>query len=253
MESIVFKNKGQEIFGILHMPKTEKKVPLVVFCHGWSGNHLGTWNAFFANAGRELVKQGFAVLRFDFRGSGNSTGKFEDQTITSMLSDLKAVIDQTVKRQGIDKNRIALVGHSQGAYVALFHTAKDKRIKAFISWMGRLSDYKDYVSKVEIGEAKRRGFLPSWDGYTVRYNTYVKDTFKYHSDSALRRLKLPIGFLYGEADTIVPISEGERARKLAKGKTEMKILKDLTHDFTGKPGIQKEVLAITTKWLRRWL
>ena len=253
MEPIIFRNKGQEIFGILHMPKAKKKVPLVVLCHGWSGNHLGTWNAFFARAGQELAKQGFAVLCFDFRGSGNSAGQFENQTITSMLSDLKVVIDQTIKRQGIDKTRIALVGHSQGAYVALFHAVKDKRVKILIFWMGRLSDYKDFASKVEIEEAKRRGFLPSWEGYIVRYNTYVKDTFKYHSETVLRRLKLPIGFLYGEADTIVPIAEGERARKLSKGKTEMKILKDLTHDFTGKPGIQKEVLAITAKWLKRWL
>lgn len=250
MEPIVFKNKGQEIFGILHTPKTEKKVPLVVLCHGWGGNHMGTWNAFFAKAGQELTKQDFAVLRFDFRGSGNSTGQFENQTITSMLSDLKAVIDQTVKQQGIDKNRIALVGHSQGAYVALFHAIKDKRVKAFISWMGRLSDYKDFTSKTWIDEAKRRGFLPFW---AVKYNTYVKDTFKYHSETALRKFKLPLGLLYGDADNVVPISEGERARKLAKGKTEMKILKGLTHDFTGKPGIEKEILAITEKWLKKWL
>lgn len=253
MEPIVFKNRGQEIFGVLHMPKTEKKVPLVVLCHGWSGNHLGTWNAFFAKAGQGLAKQGFAVLRFDFRGSGNSAGKFGDQTITSMLSDLKTVIDQTVKRQKIDKDRIALVGHSQGAYVALFHAVKDKRIKTIISWMGRLSDYKDYASKVEIEEAKRKGFLLPWEGYTVRYNTYVKDTFKYHSETALRRLKLPFGLLYGEADSFVPVSEGERAKKLVKGKTEMKVLKDLAHDFTGKPGIQNKVIGITGAWLKKWL
>lgn len=253
MEPIVFKNKGQEIFGILHMPKAKKKVPLAVLCHGWSGNHLGTWNAFFAKAGQELAKQGFAVLRFDFRGSGNSIGQFENQTITSMLSDLKAVIDQTVKRQWIDKNRVALIGHSQGAYVALFHAIKDKRIKTIVSWMGRLSDYKDFTAKMWIEEAKRKGFLPFWEGYTILYNAYVKDTFRYRSETVLRKLRLPFGLLYGQADTVVPISEGERARKLVRGKTEMKILKDLTHDFTGKPGIQKEVLAITAQWLKRWL
>lgn len=253
MEPIVFNNRGQKIFGILHMSKAKKKAPLVVLCHGWSGNHLGTWNAFFAKAGRDLAKHGFAVLQFDFRGGGNSDGKFEDQTISSMLSDLKVVVNQTVKREGIDKNRVALIGHSQGAYVALFYAVKDKRVKTLVSWMGRFSDYKDFASKMWLEEAKRKGFLPFWEGYTIRYDTYMKDAFKYRSEPTLRRLKIPLGLLYGEADTIVPISEGERARKLAKGKTEMKVLKDLAHDFTGKLGIQNEAIKITSSWLNKWL
>jgi len=253
MEPVIFRNKGQKIFGILHLPKDKGRVPLVVLCHGWGGNHLGTWNAFFNKAGRDLAKQGFAVLRFDFRGSGNSDGKFEDQTTTSMLSDLKAVIDQAVKQEGIDKNRIGLVGHSQGAYIALFHAAKDKRVKLLVSWMGRLSDYKDFASKMWIEEAKRRGFLPFREGYTIRYNIYIKDSFKYHSQEALRKLKMSFGLLYGEADDIVAIGEGERARKLARGKTEMKVLKELDHDFTGKPSIQDEVIKITSVWLKKWL
>lgn len=253
MEPIIFKNKGQSIFGILHLPKSKGRVPLAVLCHGWSGNHLGTWNAFFNKAGRDLARQGFAALRFDFRGSGNSDGIFENQTITTMLSDLKAVVEQAVKRPEIDGNRIALIGHSQGAYVALFQAIKDKRVKLLVSWMGRLSEYADFASKMWVDEAKRKGFLPHWEGYTVRYDTYIKDSFRYDSAKALRKLKKPLALLYGEADSIVAIVEGERARKLAKGKTEMKVLKELNHDFTGKPGIQNEELKITSSWLKKWL
>ncbi|MCP6726839.1 MAG: alpha/beta fold hydrolase [Patescibacteria group bacterium] len=253
MKPVIFKNKRQDIFGILDMPKAKKEVPLVVFCHGWTGNHLGTWNSFFNQAAKGLVKEGFAVLRFDFRGSGDSDGIFEKQTTSSMLSDLNVVINQTVKKEGIDRNRVALIGHSQGAYIALLHAAKDKRVKALISWMGRISDYKDFVSKIWVEEAKRKGYIEAWAGYEVKYNPFIKDTFKYNSEKALSKLRIPFGLLYGKADDTVPISEGELAKRLTKGKAEIKILQNLTHDFTGKQGIQREVISITSKWLKRWL
>ncbi|TSC56868.1 MAG: hypothetical protein Greene071421_378 [Parcubacteria group bacterium Greene0714_21] len=254
MEPLILKNKGQRIFGILHLPEKRKgKAPLVVLCHGWTGNHLGTWNAFFTNAANDLAKKGYAVFRFDFRGNGNSDGVFEQQTITSMLSDLETVVGVLAKRKEVDDNRIALIGHSQGAYIALFYATKDNRVKTLISWMGRFSDYKDFASKTWLEEAERKGFLHFGEGYTIQYDTYIKDSMKYNSRKALRKLKIPLGLLYGEADDTVPISEGEKARKETGGKAEIKILKELSHEFTGKPGIQKQTIAITEHWLKRWL
>jgi alpha/beta superfamily hydrolase len=66
---LAFKSEGKQVIGILHLPK-KKKSPLIILSHGWSGNKLGAWNAFFVKAVREFSKNGFAVLRFDFRGSG---------------------------------------------------------------------------------------------------------------------------------------------------------------------------------------
>lgn len=248
---LLFRSAGQQIIGILHLPKAKKRVPLLVFVHGWSGNSLGVWNAFFVKAARIFAKNGFAVLRFDFRGSGNSEGEFENQTISSMLLDLKNILDQIVKHEAINNNKIALVGHSQGGYLSILHTVKDKRIKAVILWMGRTADLKDFWSKTIFDDMKRKGYAV-WDEYTVLNKKYVADSAKYNSESALRKIDVPIGMIYDELDTIVPSSEGLRVKRLAKGIKQMKIFNELGHEFMGEKG-QKKVITTTLDWLKTWL
>lgn len=246
-----FRSARQQIFGILHLPVSKRKVPLVVLVHGWSGNLLGVWNAFFVKAARSFAKNGFAVLRFDFRGSGNSEGEFEDQTISSMLLDLKNVLDQITEHKAIDGNKVVLIGHSQGGYISILHAPNDKRVKAMILWMGRTADLKDFWSKTTFEDLERRGYA-IWEEYKVLNKKYVADSAKYNSELALKKIRVPIGMIYGELDTIVPPSEGLRVQKLAKGKKEMTILNDLDHDFSGEK-IQTKIINTTLGWLKKWL
>ncbi|MFH1462474.1 MAG: alpha/beta fold hydrolase [bacterium] len=246
---LTFKSEGQQIVGILHFPKI-KKAPLVIMAHGWSGNRLGTWNVFFVRAAREFSKKNFAVLRFDFRGSGDSEGKFENQTTTSMLKDLDNVISQISKFPEIDKNKICLIGHSQGGYISTLQTIKDKRVKCLILWAGRVSDYEDFVGKPYVAEILRKNYLLI-DDYKVGLK-YLKDSKKYHLFKDLKKFKVFLGLIYGEADNIVPPSEGLRLYQKVKALKELKILKWLTHDFLGEEN-QKEVIKISLDWLNKYL
>ena len=94
VESVTFINEGQQIVGMFHVPD-KTPAPLVILCHGGGANKLGSWTGFFVKAARAFCREGFAVLRFDFIGCGDSDGEYENQTTTSMLSDLKIVIDET--------------------------------------------------------------------------------------------------------------------------------------------------------------
>lgn len=248
---LTFRSAGQQIVGILHLPDVKRKVPLVVLVHGWSGNSLGVRNAFFVRAARVFTKSGFAVLRFDFRGSGNSEGRFENQTISSMLLDLKNILGQIAKHEAIDNTKVSLVGHSQGGYVSILYAAKDKRVKALILWMGRTANLKDFWSKTTFDNLKRRGY-EIWDDYKVLNKKYVVDSAKYNSESALRRISVPIGMIYDELDDIVPPSEGLRVKRLAKGVKQMKVFNELGHRFMGEKG-QKKVITTTLGWLKSWL
>lgn len=248
---LTFQSAGQQIVGILHTPRNKLKAPLVILVHGWSGNSLGVWNTLFVKAARVFAQNGFAVLRFDFRGSGNSEGKFENQTISSMLLDLKNVVDQIAKHEAIDVDKIALVGHSQGGYISVLHASKDTRVKTLFLWMGRTADLKDFWSKTTFEDMKRKGYA-IWDEYKVLNKTYVADSAKYNSASALRKIRIPIGMIYGELDTIVPPSEGLRVKKFAKGVKELKIFNDLDHGFMGER-VQKKVIDTTLGFLKKWL
>lgn len=251
---ITFTNNRQQLVGIFHTPKATKNAlkpprpPLIILLHGWSGNRLGTWNAFFVKAAREFCKSGYAVLRFDFRGSGDSEGKFEDQTITSMLEDLQAVIDQTVKFQDIDIHKICLIGHSQGAYVSFLQALNDKRIKSVISWMGRLSNLNDFWSKTWAEELKRKGYIIVKD-YIINKNCFL-DNLQYDLPSIIPSLRIPSLFVYGDQDVIVPPSEGLKIYNLLKSPKKLTVLSDLDHTFTGE-AVKKKIINLTLDWLKK--
>ncbi len=87
---VAFKNKnGKQLIGIFHLPKTKKKVPLVIFCHGFAGTKT---RLKYVKLARVLAKSGIASFRFDFEGCGDSEGDFKKITIKREVSDLAAAV-----------------------------------------------------------------------------------------------------------------------------------------------------------------
>lgn len=85
----------------------------------------------FGQLAGQLANAGFLVLRYDKRGVGQSGGRPEAATLAEYADDARAAVLWLAKRKDVDKNRIAVVGHSEGAAVALI-AARDKRIKAAV-------------------------------------------------------------------------------------------------------------------------
>ena len=73
----------------------------------------------FAQLANALADAGFAVVRYDKRGVGQSGGRGEFATLADYAEDVVAAMKFLEKRKDIDPKRIALVGHSEGAAVAL--------------------------------------------------------------------------------------------------------------------------------------
>ena len=73
------------------------------------------------------------MLRFDFRGIGESEGEEEDNTISKKIADLSAAIDFIRSYSG-PGNRIGLLGSSLGGFLSLMKASTDKKIKAVVIW-----------------------------------------------------------------------------------------------------------------------
>src|SRR5690606_28749195 len=86
----------------------------------------------FAQLGGALADAGYAVVRYDKRGIGQSGGRSESVTLGDYAEDALSVVRFLEKRKDIDKERIYLVGHSEGAAVALLAARRSKRIKAAV-------------------------------------------------------------------------------------------------------------------------
>ncbi|MFO7694025.1 MAG: alpha/beta fold hydrolase [Vicinamibacterales bacterium] len=86
----------------------------------------------FAQLANSLADAGFIVVRYDKRGVGQTGGRAESATLLDYAEDVRSIVEFLRKRKDVDRDRVALVGHSEGGLVALqaASSAKSKRVKA---------------------------------------------------------------------------------------------------------------------------
>jgi pimeloyl-ACP methyl ester carboxylesterase len=105
--------------------------PVVVLISGTGPWTRGGW----INIRARLLASGIAILQYDKRRLGQSTGAFVD-TIPAMERDVAAAIAFLRTRRDIDPRRIALVGTSQGEVAAPAVAARDPAIAAVVMLSG---------------------------------------------------------------------------------------------------------------------
>lgn len=123
VEEVRFRNEKDNITlaGTLTYPKENKKYPAVVLITG-SGAQNRDEEIFnhkpFLIIADHLTKNGFAVLRFDDRGFGESEGNYSLATTMDFAEDVRAAVNFLKTRNEIDKQKIGLIGHSEGGMIA---------------------------------------------------------------------------------------------------------------------------------------
>ena len=80
----------------------------------------------FGQLARDLVAAGFLVVRYDKRGVGQSGGRTESVTIADYAEDARSVVLWLEKRKDVNKQRLGLVGHSEGALVAMLTAGRER-------------------------------------------------------------------------------------------------------------------------------
>lgn len=135
-----FSVKGKRVVGTLCIPDSEKKAPLVLLIHGFTGNRhesvsksapLGKFSLLSA----KLAQAGIASFRIDMRGSGESDGKFEEMTAFTELEDTIAACDYLKHCEDVDGERISVLGLSFGGLIASVMSGMDKmKIRSLVLW-----------------------------------------------------------------------------------------------------------------------
>ncbi len=107
--------------GTLTTPKGDGPFPAVIMISG-SGPQDRNETIFahkpFMVIADHLTRKGIAVLRFDDRGIGKSTGSFGTATSEDFARDVEAGIDFLKTNSKIDAKKIGLAGHSEGGVIA---------------------------------------------------------------------------------------------------------------------------------------
>ena len=237
---VTFECKKQQIVGMMHLPN-KKNPPTVIMCHGWGGNKLGTWNSLFVKVARKFCKNGFAVLRFYFRGSGDSQGDFKLQTNDTLLEDLDCLISN------IGSN-VGLIGHSIGGKVSILKASMDKRVKCLASWASPI--HEDFWPRSFLDEIEKRKFFYFNDIGCGVSKKQIDSYLKYNTLKSLKKIKIPFLIVNGSEDTSVYPSQARKLYKNANKPKKLVIIKGTNHFFLNK---ENELIKITLDWFKKYL
>ncbi|MEJ2856018.1 MULTISPECIES: alpha/beta hydrolase family protein [unclassified Saccharothrix] len=122
MQDVTFANAGVVLAGSLSLPERGALVAGVVMVGG-SGPSNRDNDTHFPPIRRHLVDAGIAVLSYDKRGVGGSSGDWQDATIDDLASDAAAALDFLRARPEVRAETVGLFGHSEGGWVVLRTTA----------------------------------------------------------------------------------------------------------------------------------
>lgn len=154
-ETVRFFNKksGITLVGTLTKPYGDSRFPVAILISG-SGPQdrdetIAQHKPFLVIADY-LTRQGVAVLRYDDRGFGKSSGDYSKATTKDLSLDVLSAIAFLKKRKDIDVRNIGLIGHSEGGIIAPLVANESKDVAYIISLAGTGISGKELIVKQSI-------------------------------------------------------------------------------------------------------
>ncbi len=112
----------------------------------------------FAVIADHLSRHGVAVLRFDDRGVGGSTGSTRDSTTADFAADALAAVRTLAARPDVDAGRVGLIGHSEGGIVAPLAASRSDAVAFVVLLAGTgvpldevILEQTERISRIEAG------------------------------------------------------------------------------------------------------
>lgn len=252
-ESVVLDYQGERIFAVQHLPLGVENPPLVVFCHGFAGHKAGDWRLYVRES-EMLSKVGIASLRFDFRGCGDSEGRWIDMTIGRQVSDLMVVLSYVDQLDTVDTNRIGILGKSLGGLVAVIGAETYGNIKSMALWAPAFhaEQWRKLMEVLQDPATpdEMRKEIMQFDGAHANEH-FLQEFFALKLEEHLVHLnETPLLHIHGLKDNKIDLThaaEYERIRQKAKANTHLVRLPNSDHEF-GNFEEQAHVLEETCKW-----
>lgn len=214
----------------------------------------------FRQIADSLGRRGVAVLRYDDRGVGQSTGRFDRATSADFANDVRTVVAWLRARSDVDPDRIFLLGHSEGGMIAPMVAAADTKIAGIVLLAGpaktgrEIIDFqqrfaidhdttlKDSAAR-DAASARARRQLEA----TARQlnatggenNPWLKFFFSYDPLATARTVRTPSLVLQGETDRQITSDQaallGDALRASGNTDVTVRVFPGLNHLFVVDP------------------
>lgn len=232
-EKVSFESEGYKISGVLHLPERENP-PCVVASHGLLSSKDSEK---YIALGERISREGMAMLRFDFRGMGESEGGEEDNTISKKISDLSAAVDFIRNYPGLGE-RIGLIGSSLGGFVSLIKASIDKRVKATAVWATP-------IHLDDLGTKKQE------EDYPLPPDAFFEDLPKHRLVPLLHKVYNCL-VIHGEEDELVPLDQALGIFYNLGVPKELHVIGGADHRLTD-PAHRQRAIELSVGWFKEYL
>lgn len=230
-EKHVLEVENDEEISVIHHSGNSDK--WVIFCHGFGSNKEGSYE----KRAEKMVARDWNAVRFDFRGNGESDGEFIEQTLSSKIKDLKAVI------RHFDPENYVLFGSSFGGKV-VFHASTELDPEAVI---GRAPvTYNDIMSKYR-SVIENKGEYTHHPGATID-ERFMNDYENYSFDTVVENLDVPVAIFHGGEDTTVHPENSFNAGKELDTEVMVQKFKGENHSFPERA--EKRMIRQMSSWIK---
>ena len=198
----------------------------------------------FGQLAGALADAGFAVLRYDNRGTGQSGGRPDAATLEDYASDARAAVKYMAGLKDVDHDRIAMLGDGEGGDIAMLAAAKEKKIAALIlvgtastTGAAALLERQEHLlglMTLPAAEKEKRIAMQKkiqkavvsgkgWEGISpvVRQQSdtpLFKSLLTFDPAKVMAHVEQPILIVQGALDREVPAADAARLEQLAKAR-----------------------------------
>ena len=259
---------GQSVVGTLEIPDDAvAPAPVVLMLHGFTGTRdelpvKDTDDGVYTRTARELSKNGYASLRIDFRGSGESDGDWEDTTFSGQIKDAVAAIDWLRDNPEINGSKISVLGWSQGGLVATHAVAARPEVTSTVLWapvtnplvtFSNLLGSETVMNAIAGDAATPHTVKLPWGVETTLKGAFYQELPTTSAAAAIAAYPGPVMVIVGSRDTTVtpqPAS-GQVLIDYHPGKEQLVVF-DTDHvwdAFSGPATLDDKMIPTTLKWL----
>lgn len=248
----------QKIAACLHRPdpgRSAVAAPVVVCCHGLTGTRVGSSYRYVTLA-RRLVAENIACLRFDFRGCGESDGRFEDVTAAALQEDLLAVMAAVDHLPNCDPTCVGMIGSSFGAFTISMCANRIPSLRSLV-FLAPVADPAALIAR-DMSEAawslvRKQGWI---DHHGQKLGAGFLDTLPTENGPArLAPWMKPLLIYHGSRDHAVPPEQGQAYEAVARARgVEAKFVSVESGDHGMRTVLATEqIIEGSVAWLRRFL
>lgn len=254
-KNIIVENKETKVFlADAYYPQTDKKLPLVVFLHGYKGyKDWGAWEMMC----KEIANQGYYVVKFNTSYNGTTIEKpeefsdleaFGQNNYSKELSDLRVVIDEFSKKEEVDKTQIAIIGHSRGGGLTIIEAFENEKVKALITLASVNSMYR-FPKGDKFKEWQEKGVFYVLNGRTKQemphyfqfFEDYQAHQKRFDIKKIVTHFKKPYLIIHGTEDEAVHYSNAEKLHSWYPS-SQLVMIDKAMHTFGAKePWIEKQL------------